>query len=215
MGFLEKMAEKENFSSSIESLKENTQNGIENSIAHFTKFVEQTDSSLDNAIEEMKIAPDKKLVFKTLQLWVNWLGKNGISPSSIPIMFSHLRTHLYYHGIEISNQDRKRNIKYPKINSDEKHGLSKEEFKAILNVASPKRKALYLMMASSSLRIAEAVQVKKEDLAMIDKDHFSIKVREKQPRLEREEKFSCQVRLQRQLSLNGFKASIIKQKTKH
>jgi len=177
MGFLETITKKENFSSSIESLKENTQNGIENTIAHFTKFVEQTDSSLENAIEEMRIAPDKKLVFKTLQLWVNWLGKNGISPSSIPIMFSHLRTHLYYHGIEISNQDRKRNIKYPKINSDEKHGLSKEEFKAILNVASPKRKALYLMMSSSSLRIAEAVQVKKEDLAMIDKDHFSINVR--------------------------------------
>jgi len=53
MGFLETITKKENFSSSIESLKENTQNGIENTIAHFTKFVEQTDSSLENAIEEM------------------------------------------------------------------------------------------------------------------------------------------------------------------
>ena len=128
MGFLETITEKEDFSSSIESLKENTQNGITNTIEHFTKFVEETGSNLEDAIEEMKIAPDKKIVFKTLQIWVNWLGKNGISPSSIPIMFSHLRTHLYYYGIEISNQDRKRNIKYPKIIEDEKHGLSKSEF---------------------------------------------------------------------------------------
>jgi len=128
MGFLEKMAEKENFSSSIKTLKENTKNGIDNTVAHFTKFVELTDSKLEDAIEEMKIAPDKKLVFKTLQAWVNWLEESGISPSSIPIMFSHLRTHLYYYGIEISNQDRKRNIKYPKIIEDEKHGLSKSEF---------------------------------------------------------------------------------------
>ncbi len=177
MGFLETITEKEDFSSSIESLKENTQNGITNTIEHFTKFVAETGSNLEDAIEEMKIAPDKKLVFKTLQAWVNWLEESGISPSSIPIMFSHLRTYLYYHGIEISSQDRKRNIRYPSINLDEKHGLSKEEFKAILNVSGPKRKALYLMMASSSLRIAEAVQVKKEDLAMIDKDHFSINVR--------------------------------------
>src|SRR3989304_6174338 len=182
MGFLETITEKEDFSSSIESLKENTQNGITNTIEHFTKFVEETGSNLEDAIEEMKIAPDKKIVFKTLQIWVNWLGKNGISPSSIPIMFSHLRTHLYYHGIEISSQDRKRNIRYPTINLDEKHGLSKEEFKAILNVSGPKRKALYLMMSSSSLRIAEAVQLTKEV---------------------REEKFSCQVKLQRQLVLIG------------
>jgi len=177
LGFLSKIAEKESFSSNIESLKQNTKSGIDNTIAHFTKFVELTDSNLDDAIEEMKVVQDKKIIFKTLQAWVNWLVKSGSSPSSIPIMFSHLRTFLYYHGIEISNQDRKRNIKYPRIIGDEKHGLSKEEFKSILNVASPKRKALYLMMGTSSLRIAEAVQLKKEDLTLIDKNHFMINVR--------------------------------------
>jgi len=55
MGFLETITEKEDFSSSIESLKENTQNGITNTIEHFTKFVEETGSNLEDAIEEMRI----------------------------------------------------------------------------------------------------------------------------------------------------------------
>jgi len=54
MGFLESVTKNEDFSSSIESLKENTKNGIENTIAHFTKFVEESGSNLEEAISEMK-----------------------------------------------------------------------------------------------------------------------------------------------------------------
>jgi len=176
MGFLKKVNQELDLTDQIESLRPNTKAGIANTKRQFSLFCESEGSSYDDAIEEMKITKNKKDVFKALQSFVNWLTKNGIAHSSIPIYFSHLRTILYYHGIPITDQERKKEIKYPKITEDEKHGLTVEEIKLILETAGRKKKALYLMMLSSGLRIGEAVQLKKQDLELLD-GNFMIKVR--------------------------------------
>ncbi len=111
MGFLNKIASETDFTNQIESLKENTRAGIDNTKKQFSKFCEDQGSSYEEAVEEMKIAQNKKDVFKALQKFVNWLTKKGIAHSSIPIYFSHLRTILYYHGIPITDQERKKEIK--------------------------------------------------------------------------------------------------------
>jgi len=139
MGFLKKLNQEIDFTDQIEALKENTRSGIENTKKQFSMFCEEQGSSLEEAIDEMKITQNKKDVFKALQLWVNWLTKKGISHSSIPIYFSHLRTFLYYHGIPITDQERKKEIKYPKITEDEKHGLTIEEVKQLLETAGRKK----------------------------------------------------------------------------
>ena len=176
MAFLEKIIEKTDLTSQIESLNHNTRAGIENTKQQFTNFCKEQGSSFDEAIKEMKTTQNKKDVFKALQSFVNWLTKKGISHSSIPIYFSHLRTILYYHDIPITDQERKKEIKYPKITEDEKHGLTIEEIKQLLESTNLKRKALYLMLLSSGLRIGEAVQLKKKDLELVD-SNFMIKVR--------------------------------------
>jgi len=176
MGFLNKINEKADFANGIETLKPSTKRGIENTTKQFEAFCSEEGSSLEEAIEEMKITKNKKDIFKALQSWVNWLNRNGISESSIPIYFSHLRAFLYYHGISITDQERKREIKYPKILEDEKHGLTVDEIKQIMNVSFPKRKALYMMLLSSGLRIGEAVQLRKKDLELVGKN-FMINVK--------------------------------------
>lgn len=176
MGFLNKINEKADFANGIETLKASTKRGIKNTKRQFEAFCLDQGSSLEEAIEEMKITKNKKDIFKALQSWVNWLNRNGISESTIPIYFSHLRTFLYYNGIPITDQERKKEIKYPKILEDEKHGLTVEEIKQIMNVISPKRKALYMMLLSSGLRIGEAVQLQNKDLELVGKN-FMINVR--------------------------------------
>jgi len=176
MGFLKKVNQKSDLTSQIESLNDNTKAGIKNTKKQFSSFCEDQGSSFEEAIDEMKIAQNKKDVFKALQSFVNWLTKKGISHSSIPIYFSHLRTILYYYEIPITDQERKKEIKYPKISEDEKHGLTKEEIKQLLESTNLKRKALYLMLLSSGLRIGEAVQLKKKDLELVGAN-FMIKVR--------------------------------------
>jgi len=177
VAFLNKVIQESDFESSIESLTENTRNGIQNTINHFSKYCESQGSTKEEAIEEMQITKNKKEIFRALQGFVNFLAKNGIASSSIPIMFSHLRAYLYHHNIPITDQDRKHEIKYPKIIEDEKHGLEVEEFKKLLHFANPKKKALYFLMLASALRIGEVVQLRKNDLKLIDKDHFMITVR--------------------------------------
>ena len=176
MGFLNKINEKADFANGIETLKPSTKRGIENTKKQFESFCSEEGSSLEEAVEEMKITKNKKDIFKALQSWVNWLNRNGVSESSIPIYFSHLRTFLYYHGITITDQERKREIKYPKISEDERHGLTVEEIKQIMNESSPKRKALYTMLLSSGLRIGEAVQLRKKDLELVGQN-FMINVK--------------------------------------
>ena len=176
MTFLEKISYEERLTNGIESLKKNTRDGINNTLRQFSLFCEERGSTLKDAVEDMKITKDKKDVFVALQSFVNWLNKKGISSSSIPIYFSHLRTYLYYCGIPITEQERRKEIKYPKIIEDEKHGLSVDEIKSIMNVANPKKKALYYMMLSSGLRIGEAVQLRKKDIELVG-DNFMITVR--------------------------------------
>ena len=176
MGFLKKLNQEIDLTDQLESLKENTRSGIENTKKQFSMFCEEQDSSLEEAIKEMKITKNKKDVFKALQSWVNWLTKKGIAHSSIPIYFSHLRTILYYYGIPITDQERKKEIKYPKITEDEKHGLTIDEIKLLLETAGRKKKSLYVMLLSSGLRIGEAVQLKKKDLKLVE-HNFMINVR--------------------------------------
>ena len=176
MGFLKKLNQEIDFTDQIEALKENTRSGIENTKKQFSMFCEEQGSSLEEAIDEMKITQNKQDVFKALQLFVNWLTKKGISRSSIPVYFSHLRTFLYYHGIPITDQERKKEIKYPKITEDEKHGLTIDEIKQLLETAGRKKKILYLTLLSSALRIGEAVQLKKKDLELVE-HNFMINVR--------------------------------------
>lgn len=174
--FLSKISEELDLESQIKTLKQNTRQGILNTKRQFSLFCESRNSTLEEAIEEMKVAKDKKEILAVLQTWVNWLTENGMRHSTIPIMFSHLRTILYYQGIQITNQERKMSIKYPKISNDEKHGLTQDEIKLILETAGRKKKALYLMMLSSGLRVGEAVQLKRSDLELID-SNFMIRVR--------------------------------------
>jgi len=140
--FLSKISEELDLESQIKTLKQNTRQGILNTKRQFSLFCESRNSTLEEAIEEMKIAKDKKEILAVLQTWVNWLTEQGMRHSTIPIMFSHLRTILYYQGIQITNQERKMSIKYPKISNDEKHGLTRDEIKLILETAGRKKNSL-------------------------------------------------------------------------
>jgi len=175
MGFIKKVKQRSDFSNSIKTLKPSTKAAMNNTLKLFSKYCESENSTLDEAVEEMKIA-DKKDVFSALQGWVNWLYEKGLSTYSIPVYFSHIRTYLYFYGITISDQERKHEIKYPRIIQDEKHGLSLNEVKRILECSSPKRRPLYLTLLSSGIRIGEAMQLRKKDLQLINKN-FMINVR--------------------------------------
>jgi len=55
-------------------------------------------------------------------------------------------------------------VGFPKIIKEEKYPLKQEEILKILEASKPHRKSLYLTLASSGMRIGEAVQLRKKEL---------------------------------------------------
>jgi integrase len=86
---------------------------------------------------------------------------------------------------KIHNEDFKAELNFPKSVKERHESLSLETIKKILDYASPERKALYLTLLSSALRIGEAVQLRKRDLEVFGQ-RLKISVRAKYTKTKQE-----------------------------
>jgi len=111
----------------------------------------------------MKQKQDERIInaCDTLQLFISSLNKK-ISPQTIPSYLSHVTGYFNYRGIKLTSLDKK-SIRYPKVVKEEKYPLSKNDIKQILDIASYKRKILYLTLSSSGMRIGETLALRKKD----------------------------------------------------
>ena len=109
------------------------------------------------------------------QSWINWSFKKGISPKTLKVYFSLLKSYLHYRGIKISEKDIKANVTLPKLIKEEKHPLSMDQIHDILKIASYSKKSLYLALLSSGMRIGEAVQIRKKDTSF-SSGRLSVKI---------------------------------------
>ena len=75
-----------------------------------------------------------------------------------------MKKYLRHLGIKITSDDVKENLEFPQKQEEEPYPLQLEEFRAILEIAKPKKKALYYALIDSAMRIGEAVQIRKKDL---------------------------------------------------
>jgi len=139
----------------------------------FEKFCqEKYDRSAEEIIQE--IPQEKESEYDILQAWINWLAKSVI-PSTVHPRFSSLMGYFHYRGIKMYKEDVKQNISLPRIPKEEKHPLSLEEIRKIIGEANFKKKALYLVLLSSGMRVGETVQLKKKHFDTSEKS-FMIKI---------------------------------------
>jgi integrase len=117
-----------------------------NSFDKFSK--EEFDiESAELMIQDMKKEEDIVL-YDVLQKWINWE-----TITDVKNRFSHLNGYLYYHGIKISTQDVRYNLQFTKTKKREQYPVKLEEIQDILNPAPYFKKALYLALISSGMRI--------------------------------------------------------------
>ena len=145
-----------------------TQKNIRFALQRFEEFVKSSfdGRSSEEIISELLVlkgTEQDSALFDLLQDYVNYANSSGISPTTIRGFFSALKGYLTYRGLKIHQEEVKQNIKFPKIMYEEKHGLTPDEIKNLLDNASPKRKALYLALLSSGMRIEEACALRKRD----------------------------------------------------
>ena len=105
-------------------------------------------------------------IYNVLQEWINFLVHKKLCAQTIRSGFANLRHFLYYFGIKTDEQDIKFRIKMPKRIKEEKHQLTKQEYKKIIQAMwrYPLRQALFLVLGSSGLRIGEALMLRRKDL---------------------------------------------------
>lgn len=131
----------------------NTERGHKNSIARFEEFMKNC--SLDIQKEPLKILGD----------FVEYLEKNELQARTINTYLNQLKKYFRLcYGIKLDSDDFKDFVGLPQILKHTLEPMTKEELRLILqNTRTIRRKALYWFIASTGARIAEALQVKREN----------------------------------------------------
>ncbi|MDH3779837.1 MAG: tyrosine-type recombinase/integrase [Nitrosopumilus sp.] len=102
-------------------------------------------------------------LYNFLQDFINYMEEKNLKPKTIASYFSTFRTYLRSQGIKISSDDIKDLIRLPEIIQELREPLTKEHLKLLLDYSKPERKALYLTLLSSGMRIGESLSLKKSD----------------------------------------------------
>jgi integrase len=125
-------------------------------------------------------------IFETLQDFINYLNEQNHTAWTVRLTVLRLKPYLAYRTMtKIHNEDFKAELNFPKSVKERHESLSLETIKKILDYASPERKALYLTLLSSALRIGEAVQLRKRDLEVFGQ-RLKISVRAKYTKTKQE-----------------------------
>tara|TARA_Y100000310_G_scaffold330390_1_gene401931 strand:+ start:67 stop:1095 length:1029 start_codon:yes stop_codon:yes gene_type:complete len=163
--FTVSLRNRESYIESIDVLNPKYCSAIKTTLNRFDKYCKSKYNESEDEIlsQLMKQSQDERIVnaCDVLQLFISNLSKS-ISPQTIPSYLSHVLGYFNYRGVKLTSLDKK-SIRLPKIIREEKYPLSKDDIRLILDNCSYKRKTLYLVLASSGMRIGETVQLRKKD----------------------------------------------------
>ena len=176
MTLLAKRNSKEKYLGSMTQMSDSAKVQTKLVLQKFDDFCKRVFEKPENeVIEELKIKKKieseddyKEFLYEEiLKPFIDDLSKVYV-PNGVRGMFSYFKRYLVSWGIIIYREESKLRITMPAKLKDEKHILKKDEVRAICNVASPKRRMLYLVLSSSTMRIKETVQLRKKDFEVED-----------------------------------------------
>ena len=151
---------RETYFEKIQNLSNSSIKSKKIAIEDFESFVkrEYDIQTCEQMISELK-EESENVMYDVFQKWIN-----GMDLASPQVRFGHLNGYLYYHGIKIIPLDVKNNLTFKKSKKREQYALKREQIADIISPVKHHKKALYLALVSSGMRIGEALQIKKSDL---------------------------------------------------
>jgi integrase len=142
-------------------------------LKYLDKFcVETYGKQRTELIKELK-ENDGNKKYNFLKSYVEFLS--SLSVGTQRHYFGAVKSYLWSQGIKTYQEDLEKIIKFPKEIKDEKEGLDKETIKILINNSRETRKALYLTLLSSGMRVGEALQLRKRDFDF-DKNPVTIRI---------------------------------------
>jgi len=147
------------------------------SLDNFENFTqEKYKESIHSISENLAKETDIRVACGVIQAWIRWSTEQNLAPNTIRTRFWFIKDFLYDQGIELTNLQVKKNIRFPKIAKEELYAVSNEELRKIVDIATPTKKSLFLTQSSCGARIGELVQVRKKDIDT-DGERWKIKIR--------------------------------------
>ena len=147
-----------------------TQTGVKTSISSFLSHC--MEKGIGDPLISMKKSEEN--CYDLLQGWITSKSKEGMSAGAIRQNFSNLKGFLHYMGIKITKEDIRANLSFPAKIKEEPYPLQLEHIQKILEHTTGK-KAFYLTLLSSGMRMGEALQLRKKDLDFT-KNRIMIKI---------------------------------------
>ncbi len=105
-----------------------------------------------------------KNLFDLLQGFINYLSQNGQDPTTVRTNFNGVKKFLNWYGFEIFVETVRAKLIFPVKVKNERHALTIEEVRTLLNQASPKRRGWYLFLLATGMRLQETLKIRKRDL---------------------------------------------------
>jgi len=149
------------FKVKLANKKEGTRVGYQYGIKEFERFCAKLDPprNLEEIIVEMKHAEPEEVI-DTIQDWINTSNTKG---NNMRCRVTQVHKYLRYRGVKLDSMDMK-DLEYKIELTEERRALQLDEIQKIIEQARPKRKALYITLASTGMTVGEACQIRKGDM---------------------------------------------------
>lgn len=160
MEFAKQYLSREEWISTYEAQKSRNNAGC--ALLAFDKYVnEKFEGDHGRLYQSLREDEDWRYRFLSnmVQYWKTWLGAASISN-----YFMFVKSWLWSQGIKTNPEEIKQTVKMPKRIIQIRQGLTYETIRLLISHCSETYRALYLVLASSGMRIGEAVSLVREDV---------------------------------------------------
>jgi integrase len=137
-------------------------------LTHFDKFLSIKNYTLESIIEEL--SKNHIDVYVLLESFVSYLlslknKEAKLTPKSIVLYLTAIRSYLAYYDIDIVPAKFKRKVRLPKIYREDEEALDVKDIRKILLSCHNRRlKAYLLVLASGGMRASEALAIRLKDI---------------------------------------------------
>jgi integrase len=155
------------FLSSINRNSARTEKAYSSGLSHMSNFISVAYPKYNCETILQPILKNKINVYKFLEDFVSYLLKTkaGMTPKSISLYITALRSYLAYYDIDVIPSKFRRKVRMPKICREDEEPIDGSDVRKLLLSCNNRRlKTLILVLASGGMRVSEALAIRNIDL---------------------------------------------------
>jgi integrase len=153
------------FLSSIERNSLSSRYAYQNGLNHFQRFLSQKYPSYNLETILKPLTENKINPYELLDGFVSCLQTFNLTPSSIKLYVTSVRSYFAYYDIDVIPSKFRRKVKMPKSYREDEEPLDANDIrKILLNCSNRRLKAYLLLLASGGMRAVEGLAIRIKDI---------------------------------------------------